>query len=85
MGMTTPPAMVQMRVTCLAIYSDKGPSPIFPRWLAYVSFLVAIHVPAWILCVPFRTGSLAWNEIIADGLPTMSFPFGHVDLMAVWP
>ena len=78
--MVTPPAMAQVLVTALAILSDQNIRPVFPRWLAYLSFVVAVFCLPGVLCVQFRAGPLAWNGVLAGALPSLVF-FSWVILM----
>jgi hypothetical protein len=82
MVMVTPPAVIQVLVVGLAILSDKGARPVFPRWVGYASVLCAIADVPGLLCVLYKTGPFAWNGIIAGALPSLAF-FPWVILMAV--
>ena len=82
MVLVTPPAMIQVLVVGLAILSDRRKRPVFPRWVGYVSILCTLVDFPGMLCVLYKTGPLAWNGIIAGGLPSLVF-FPWVILMAV--
>lgn len=58
-----PPAFIQNVIIGTAILMDKGAQPLFPRWVAYVNFWVAIgFLPAVVL--PFvKHGAFAWNGL----------------------
>jgi hypothetical protein len=71
--MVTPPAMAQAFVTGLAILSDRRTRPVLPRWLAYLSLVVAVFCLPGVLCVQFRTGPFAWNGVLAGALPSLVF------------
>lgn len=73
MVMTTPMVAVEVLAVGLAIISDKGARPIFPKWFAHASFLCAIGLLAGMLCVLSRTGPLAWNGMIAGWPPSLLF------------
>jgi hypothetical protein len=73
MVMTTPMVAVEVLAVGLAILSDKGVRPVFPRWFAHASFLCAIGLLAGMLCVLSRTGPLAWNGMIAGWPPSLLF------------
>lgn len=57
----------------VAILQDTNPVPVFPRWVAYTNFWVAILlVPA--TAIPFfKTGPMAWNGILAFWIPVAVF------------
>jgi hypothetical protein len=73
MVMTTPMVAVQVLVVGLAILSDKGARPVFPKWFAHASFVCAIGLLTGLLCVLSRTGPLAWNGMIAGWPPSILF------------
>jgi hypothetical protein len=73
MVMTTPMVAVEVLAVGLAILSDKGVRPVFPRWFAHASFVCAIGLLAGMLCVLSRTGPLAWNGMIAGWPPSLLF------------
>jgi hypothetical protein len=70
--MITPLATAQVLAIGLGVLADKGARPIFPRWLGYVSVVIAILCLPGVLCVVTRTGPLAWDGIIAGGLPPLA-------------
>ena len=73
MVMTTPMVAVEVLAVGLAILSDKGARPVFPKWFAHASFVCAIGLLAGMLCVLSRTGPLAWNGMIAGWPPSLLF------------
>ncbi|MET0988479.1 MAG: hypothetical protein ABW034_24030 [Steroidobacteraceae bacterium] len=68
-----PPALMQNVVIGTAILSDKRPQPLFPRWVAYVNFWVAIgFLPASALPF-FKYGAFAWNGLFPFWLAATVF------------
>jgi hypothetical protein len=66
-------AVIQSLAIGLAIISDKSTSPLFPRWVGYFNFWVALlFVPAGMISF-FKDGPFAWNGLIAFWLPAIVF------------
>lgn len=63
--MVWPPAFMQNVSIGVAILRDRSSDPIFPRWLAFFQFWVALlFVPGGL--VPFfKTGPFAWNGLLS--------------------
>ncbi len=80
--MVTPPAMLQILVVGLAIFSDTRARPIFPRWLGYLSVFCAVVDAPGLLCVLYKTGPFAWDGILASLWPALTFLLWTI-LMAV--
>jgi hypothetical protein len=66
-------AMVQMAICAVAIFSDRRPNPLIPRWAAYVCAWTTLGVAGGSFCVFTQTGPVAWNGIIAFWLLAVSF------------
>jgi hypothetical protein len=63
--------------TGMAILSDTGDDPVFPRWAGYVSYLVGfVQIPPGLL-VFFKTGPFAWDGIASWWIPMFDF-FGWI-------
>lgn len=57
------PAFIQNVIIGTAILGDKSAQPLFPRWLAYFNFWVAIgFVPGGLLPF-FKSGPFAWGGV----------------------
>lgn len=52
---------------------DKRPTPIFPRWYAYFSFLLGFLLIPGAFVYLFKTGPLAWNGLFAFWIPSMVY------------
>lgn len=53
----------------IAIVGDHRQHPIFPRWLGYLNFWMALlYVPGG-LCTFFKLGPFAWNGLLAFWMP----------------
>ena len=71
----TPAVGVQVLAVGLAILADKRPQPVFPRWVAYASFVCALGLQGGLLLVLTQTGPFAWDGVIAGLLPFIFFPW----------
>ncbi|MCK9283159.1 MAG: hypothetical protein M0P39_02635 [Rhodocyclaceae bacterium] len=71
--MTFAPFSTQGIAVALAIFSDKGAEPMFPRWVAYFNLWTAtIFLPTGLILF-FKTGPFAWNGLIGFWLPVGEF------------
>jgi hypothetical protein len=67
------PAVIQSFAIGLAIISDKNTKPLFPRWVGFFNFWVAIlFMPAGMIAF-FKSGPFAWNGLIAFWIPAIVF------------
>jgi hypothetical protein len=67
------PFMPQMIAFSYGILTDRRPTPLFPRWLAYLNLWVAMmFTPATCLAF-FKTGPLAWNGVFGFWIPGVVF------------
>ena len=65
----------------IAILSDVGRRPLFPRWSGYLSLLVAfIQIPPVVL-VYFKTGPFAWNGVFSYWTILIAFFIWMVAMM----
>ncbi len=67
--MVAPPVMIQLIVIGIAIISDSSERPLYPRWLAYLSFWAALSLICDPLACIFKTGPFAWNGLLVFWLP----------------
>lgn len=66
-------AFVQNLALGFAVISDKRPRPVFPRWLGYFNFWIALLFVPGCLITFFKTGPFAWNGVIAFWVPAAIF------------
>ena len=59
------PAFLQNFAIGFAILKDKSVHPVFPRWLGFFNFWVALLFVAGGLITFFKTGPFAWNGLLA--------------------
>ena len=68
-----PPFSVWMVAIGIAILRDHHPKPLFPRWLGFFNFWVALLILPALLLPFFKTGPFAYNGILALYLPFGAF------------
>ena len=80
--MPWPPGFMQCFAIGMAILDDKSAKPIFPRWLAYLNFWVALSfLPGTF--IPFvKSGPFAWNGLLSFWLGATTF--GIWFIVMVW-
>lgn len=69
-GFIAPP-IVQALAIGLAVFRDRRPVPVFPRWLGYFNLWCALLFAPGILDIVFTTGPFAWNGVFAFWIPLM--------------
>jgi hypothetical protein len=75
-----PPALLQNVVLGSCILSDSRSSPVFPRWVGFVNFWLALCYVVGALIPFFKRGPFAWNGLFGFWLAAVSF-FGWVFVM----
>ena len=55
------------------IIGDQREQPVFPRWVGYFNFWIALLFVPGCLVTFFKTGPFAWNGLIAFWLPASIF------------
>ena len=72
---TAPVGMIIAQNLCLglAVLLDDQPSPIFPRWVAYFSFGVAVVIAPSVCAAVVQSGPLAWNGLVSFWLRIISY------------
>lgn len=72
-AMTFAPGVFQNLAIGFAVLNDKNPVRIFPRWVAYMNFWMAVlFLPAGLMLF-FKTGPFAWNGLLAFWMPLVAF------------
>ena len=57
----------------LAVFLDKGPDPVMPRWVGYVAMVTAACVAPAALAAVVTSGPFAWNGVISFWLRNVSY------------
>jgi hypothetical protein len=55
------------------VIGDKRARPVFPRWLGFFNFWIAVLFVPGCLLTFFKTGPFAWNGLIAFWIPAAIF------------
>jgi hypothetical protein len=74
--------MMQNICLALAILSDTGPRPVFPRWAGYFNIWVGLSFVPAVLLVFVHSGPVAWNGVLSWYLGAVAF-FSWIVVMAV--
>src|SRR5207237_981384 len=61
----TAPGIVQLVSIGMAVLGDASERPLFPRWLAYLCFWVAMTFVPGNFLLMFKTGPFAWNGLLS--------------------
>jgi hypothetical protein len=67
------PFMAQYVAFAFGILCDPSPTPVFPRWLAYVDIWVCLLFTPAIVLPFFKAGPFAWNGLIVFWVPAVVF------------
>jgi hypothetical protein len=59
-----PPACMQSLIIGLAVINDRAAAPVFPRWVAYLNFWIAIGFTSASVLVFFKAGPFAWSGLV---------------------
>jgi hypothetical protein len=72
---TAPVGMLIAGNVCLglAIYLDRHPEPIFPRWVGHFNMVVAVLLAPAACAAVVRSGPLAWNGFVSFWLKIGTF------------
>jgi hypothetical protein len=70
---TWPPFSIWCGTIALAIFADKDPVPVYPRWAAYQCLLCAFLFIPGSLIIFFKTGPFAFNGLIGLYVPFTAF------------
>ena len=72
---TAPVGMIIAQNLCLglAVLLDDQPKPIFPRWVAYFSFAVALVIAPSVCAAVLQSGPLAWNGLVSFWLRIIAY------------
>jgi hypothetical protein len=77
--MTFMAAVFQMVAFAVSVLGDARSTPLYPRWLAYLTFWLAATLFTGLLMPTFETGPFAWHGLITFYLGLAAF-FGWVIL-----
>jgi hypothetical protein len=66
-------AEVQLVCIAVAIFLDRRPDPIFPRWAGYLNLWVVVGLLPAAFVVFFKDGPIAWNGVAGFFVPLTSY------------
>jgi len=75
-------ATFQNLAIAIAIFMDRGPKPVFPRWFGFLNLWAAIIYLPGGLAFFMKTGPFAWNGLLAFYVPAFAF-FGWIVSLVV--
>lgn len=65
--------VLQVFVIGFAVLLDKRENPIFPRWFAYLNFLLGVVLAPGAFIFVVKDGPLAWSGLFAFWLPSFAY------------
>jgi hypothetical protein len=71
--MPTPAFVIQLAALGFAILGDSSDQHVFPRWVGYFNFWVAILSIGGVLIPLFKSGPFAWDGLFAYWIPLVAF------------
>lgn len=57
--------VAQFAMLACAVYFDRGPVPVFPRWVGHLSVITALAMLPSAAATVYTTGPLAWDGLIS--------------------
>jgi hypothetical protein len=67
------PFCVQYLAIAIAVFADRSPEPVFPRWVAYLNlWVVVLFIPTGVITF-FKTGPLTYGGILGFCIPLAVF------------
>jgi hypothetical protein len=76
-----PPALVQSLAIGTCILADERPVKLYPRWIGYLNYWLALAFMVGILVPFFRHGPFGWNGLIGFWFAAVAF-FGW--MLVLW-
>jgi hypothetical protein len=78
-----PPIFGQLGALVVAIFHDRGPAPVFPRWLGFFNLWVALLLLPASMIIFFKTGPFAWTGVIGFWIPAAVFGVWYIVMTVV--
>src|SRR6266403_3018708 len=72
-AMVAPPACLQLLAIGFAVFGDVNPTPLYPRWVAFLTIWTGILFLPGILACMFTAGPFAWDGLFSFWIPLISF------------
>lgn len=67
------PAILQTITIAIAVFGDRRPNPVFPRWVGYFNVWCALLFLPGLLVICFHDGPFAYNGVFAFWVPLSVF------------
>jgi hypothetical protein len=71
--MALTPFFVQLMAVAGAIFQDRSESPVFPRWLGYLTVWIAISFAPGVLLIFFKSGAFSYQGLFVFWVPFLTF------------
>ena len=68
-----PPIVLQVVAIGICILMDRSSKPVYPRWVGFANFWIALGFMPGALVPFFKTGPFAWNGVLAFWLVAVLF------------
>lgn len=65
--------LAQSAAIAVAVFSDAGTRPVYPRWIAYLNVWVVILYLPTAMDIFFTNGMFSWNGVIPFWIPAFTF------------
>lgn len=78
-----PPIIGQQVALIVSILTDRRPSPVFPRWVAYYNIWVGVLLTPASLIIFFKSGPFAWNGLLGFWIPAAVFGSWYIVMTVV--
>lgn len=80
--MALTPFFVQLMAVAGAIFQDSSATPVFPRWLGYLTVWIAVSFAPGVLLIFFKTGPFSYQGLFVFWVPFLTF--GAWILLMAW-
>jgi hypothetical protein len=80
--MALTPFFVQLMAVAGAIFQDTSATPVFPRWLGYLTVWIAVSFAPGVLLIFFKTGPFSYQGLFVFWVPFLTF--GAWILVMAW-
>jgi hypothetical protein len=68
-----PGYLLQVLALAAAVFRDRSPHPVWPRWAGYLNLWIAVSGIGGGFAVFAKTGPIAWNGVIGFWIPVCMF------------
>jgi hypothetical protein len=72
-AMVAPPACLQLLAIGFAVLGDVNSTPLYPRWVAFLTIWTGMLFLPGVLACMFTTGPFAWDGLFSFWVPLIAF------------